>query len=435
MTHLETFATKGDEKSGDGSGDGLGDGSGDEFDVPFSQIIHDHERWGAPFEAAASAAIAKAFNDRNPQTVHWTGAIAVATLTQKALHSLSECSVRSACAALLTRYCANAHKREAASVPPPSSSVALKPGADVKEPPPPPHQGKPAQSSRRLDPSDTEDDDDDDGRAPRPAPAVPASLSKANRKRPAAAEEEANGRATAKPAAAAAPPVAAVHKRKKPRGLDDSSDADEASSSSSVAATSEEEDESSKGDDSDREPEDGDDEEEDEAAAEPVPPPKARTAPLAAAAYQVPSHVPDAQRFLDVIDAHRSSFSTTRCEAMERDACAITLSANPAPGVAEAAAYNRLLGHALSCLEDLLEERRPDHCVLMPRAEALAARAAVERATQLCEATLPQLDDAIAKLQALRDQGSRALLGVADDLPPVAEAATANGRAANGAVE
>ena len=400
LTHLETFASKADYDAD----------SGDEFDVPISQIIQDHGRWGAPFEAAASATIAKAFNDQLPHTARWVDELAVSTLTRNAVRSLSNCSVQNDCAALLARYCATT-----------TSPIAVpNPRADARKPPPPPPP-PPQLSVRRLDPSDSEDDD-----ASRPAPPVPASLSTASRKRP--AEASANT-TTTKPAAAAA------HKKKK-KAADASTDEEGSSSSSAVSEASEEEDDES-GDDSDRE--EDDDEQEDEAAmrAEPVPPPppaaRGQAAPLSAeAAYQLPSHVPDAQRFLDVIDAHRSSFSTTRFEAMQRDACAITLSANPAPGLAEAAAYNRLLGHAVGCLEDVLEERRPDGCVLLPRAEARAARGAAERATQLCEATLPQLDDAIAKLQALRDQGRHALLGVAKDLPPLTEAAAAS---ANGTME
>jgi len=411
LTHPEIFAEADDD-----------DDSNDDPDVPISQIIRDHKQWGAFSHAAASVEIAKAFNDQLVHAERWKNEIAVSTLMQKAMRRLSSCFKQTDCANLLTRYCATANSVEVR--PAPCSTLA--PSAETQP------------VAANMDPSDDEEND-----VARPVATTPSTPPhRPNRKRlPDGDAKRAKGNGT----------VNKKQKKKKPkRGSDtdedDDDDDDEQSSSSSVSEPSEEEDEDEEECEED-ESSGEDDKEETESTAnrerqqqqqpqQPQPKPqipKHKAGQLSAeAAYQLPSHVPDAQRFLNAIGAHRSSFSTTRFEAMEQDIYAITLSERPAPGVAEAAAYNRLLGHAVSCLEDLLEERRPDHCVLMPRAEALAARKATELATRVCETTLPQLDEAIDKLKVLREQTRASLAGG----PPAGGAPTndlpANGLPADG---
>ena len=133
--------------------------------------------------------------------------------------------------------------------------------------------------------------------------------------------------------------------------------------------------------------------------------------------YQIPSHEPDARRFMNLIDAHPSSISELRRTSIAADCDVVSTSS-----LVKHAAYNRLLSHALGLLEDVLEERRPDRCALVPKEEALAAKKAARRALDLCDRTLPELDDTIAKLEALREQARASLMGIANDLPALGEA-------------
>ena len=137
----------------------------------------------------------------------------------------------------------------------------------------------------------------------------------------------------------------------------------------------------------------------------------------------MPAHVyyqMDAQRalvlrFRDLIASHGDHFSETRVKDALR-ACEPFLpptsdTAFDGPSqVARRVGYDELLGFAVSCIQDLLEDRRPDRCVLLPRDKVKAMNVAYERCQQMCETTMPRLDDVIASLTELRDRSRAALM-------------------------
>lgn len=196
------------------------------------------------------------------------------------------------------------------------------------------------------------DDDDDDDPRPRVVPTFP------------------------KQASSSVHTKTVPKKRKRKDDSDDSDDDDDASESSSVSGVSEEEDDDSEeDDDEENEPAKDDDSE--------------RTTVHAPTA---PSHRHDAERLATVLKTHGESFSKLR-----RDAA---LAACQQVAKGESGAYGTLLSYAVGFLEDAMEERRPDSCVLVPAAEAAAARAAATRLLTHTERELPAVAQTLATLTA-----------------------------------
>jgi hypothetical protein len=158
---------------------------------------------------------------------------------------------------------------------------------------------------------------------------------------------------------------------------DDSDDDDDASeSSSSVSGVSEEEDDDSEEDDEDEQAKNDDDSD--------------HTTVHAANTNPSTSHRHDAERLATLLKTHGESFSTLRRNA--------ALAACQAAAKGDDDSFSTLLNYAVGFLEDAMEERRPDSCVLVPATEAAAARAAATRLLTHTEKELPAVAQTLAAL-------------------------------------
>ena len=440
LTHPSTYARDFDDLDGE---------SDTEPDVPILQRIGSHAAWTARSEAASSSAIAKMFNDalndikalvqKNPSPYD----------SLQHIFNSADCDIRASQTVMrqvLQRYCeqhpfsadvaatkapSKATDKSGTKNPAASASASASAAAPSKapEPPPPP--------AADLAPSD----EDEDVALARVALAPPAALTAQNRKR--AATNGDKRRSVAKDAKRAKPgKQRATDKASDDDESDSDAEEDESDSSSVTKESEEEDDDDSDEDDDDSDEEEEEDESEDESEDEderteqratqsaPAPAAPAQQPPAqaqqAALAWQEPCHRGVAMRLADLFSKHGDNFPELRVKCV-KDACSVLTGWHDRPdrqsaseataasgGVARAEAYNRLLSFTMSCLEDVLEERRPDRCVLVPRDDVAEMREAWRRATQLCETTLPQVDAAIAKLTELRDGGRATLLGVAE---------------------
>jgi hypothetical protein len=285
----------------------------DEADVPLTQRITDHVVWGAPSNGAATAALAKAFNDEhdNLQSVLTLCCQPSVSLA----HILGPSSTQEVAMKALVRYATGA----------PAPVVAMPVMTKTSE----------------LAPSD-----DDDDSKPRVVPTFPTE-------------------------AASLPPK--PKKRKRKDDSDDSDNDDDASeSSSSVSGVSEEEDDESE-------------EEDEEEENEPVKDDDSEHTTIPSA-----SHSHDAERLATLLKTHGESFSTLRRNA--------ALKACQEVAKGDNTSYSTLLSYAVGFLEDAMEERRPDNCVLIPATEAAATRAAATRLLRHTEKELPGVAQTLAAL-------------------------------------
>ena len=351
-----------------------------EADVPILQRIHRHGLWDARSEAASSNEIAKMFNDALPVVealVHSGGA----PLSLKGVFAEAVTDIRAGqkqAQRCWQRYCtAHPLATTPAGAAPPAPPRPSAPPAPQR---PPTAGAAAAAGAGRTDLVPSDEDDE-------------VCVARDTVRKRAATNDDPKKKKCAKPAAATAKKPRRASKRASDSDSSDSDDEDDESDSSSVTKESEED----------------EDEEDDDSEIATVAScgTAAAAAAAAAASWQEPCHRSVARRMQCVLAKHADHFPDLRVKDAQR-ACDALLQTQNASGVegarARAEAYNELLGVAVSCLEDLVEERRPDRCVLIPRDEATAMRNSWRRChAHLCETAVPQLDAAIAKLTALRD--------------------------------
>lgn len=430
--HPSTFAQPHHRAAGASSGEQSD--SSEEPDVPLTHVIQRPELWDAHSKAAASKEMAQALNGDAARYLEGMAMTGRRTMSEMVvLFVAAAARTQDAAFAVQKRYCAWAnacaqaqapqvHPKSVAKAPAAKAPAAKAPAAKASTAKPtskangksdastaPPQPLRPR--GLALSPSDSEDEAFSVA-----APVVAASSNASKRSLDADGAGGSASRGAAQQTKA----------KKKKTAIGASGDEEVESNASSDDEVGDETSEEADSDDDEEEDDDEDYEDEDEdedkastntpALVDCFPPRPVFSKCSEGVTYQLPSHAADAQRFWNIIETHGSSFSAA-CAITVASDCKPLINETPAPELFKAAAYNRLLGHALGCLEDVLEERRPDQCALVPRAEALAARQAAARAVDLCDRTLPQLDDAIAKLEALRTQARAALVGIADDLP------------------